>query len=51
MSWRSADDPTPPSLGLIELSSIALGIRTVDEMAAMHYTAVRSAPALASSSH
>lgn len=32
MTWRSADKPTPPSLGLIELSSICRGIETTDRM-------------------
>jgi len=32
MSWRSFDDPPPPSLGLIELSSIAKGIHATDRM-------------------
>lgn len=32
MSWRSTPNPTPPSLGLIELSSIARGIETSDRM-------------------
>ena len=32
MSWRSSDDPTPPSLALIELSSICRGIETADRM-------------------
>ena len=32
MSWRSADEPTPPSLALIELSSICRGIETADRM-------------------
>jgi microcompartment protein CcmL/EutN len=32
VSWRSADNPTPPSLGLIELSSICRGIETADKM-------------------
>ena len=27
MSWRSYDEPTPPALAMIELSSIARGIR------------------------
>ena len=30
MSWRTSDNPAPPSMGLIELSSIARGIETVD---------------------
>lgn len=30
MSWRSITGPTPPSLGLIELSSVARGIETTD---------------------
>lgn len=32
MSWRSYDEPAPPSLGLIELSSIARGIEVTDRM-------------------
>ena len=32
MTWRSAKKPIPPSLGLIELSSIARGIETADRM-------------------
>lgn len=32
MSWRSFNDPPPPSLGLIELSSIARGIDATDKM-------------------
>ncbi|PIE20217.1 MAG: propanediol utilization protein [Proteobacteria bacterium] len=32
MSWRSFQDPPPPSLGLIELSSVARGIDTTDRM-------------------
>ena len=32
MSWRTAADPTPPSLGLLELSSIARGIHATDAM-------------------
>ena len=32
MSWRTHDDPAPPSLGLIELSSVARGIETTDKM-------------------
>lgn len=32
MSWRSFGDPPPPSLALIELSSIARGIDTTDKM-------------------
>lgn len=32
MSWRTFDDPTPPSLGLLELSSIARGIHATDAM-------------------
>jgi len=32
MSWRSFDEPPPPSLGLIELSSIARGMHATDAM-------------------
>jgi microcompartment protein CcmL/EutN len=32
MTWRSAENPPPPSLGLIELSSICRGIETTDRM-------------------
>ena len=32
MSWRSMNEPAPPSLALIELSSIARGIDTTDRM-------------------
>jgi microcompartment protein CcmL/EutN len=32
MGWRSMDEPPPPSLGLIELSSIARGIEATDRM-------------------
>ncbi len=32
MSWRSTQTPTPPSLGLIELSSVCRGIETCDRM-------------------
>ena len=32
MSWRSMDKPPPPSLGLIELSSIARGFEATDRM-------------------
>jgi microcompartment protein CcmL/EutN len=32
MAWRSFDDPPPPSLAMIELSSVARGIETVDRM-------------------
>lgn len=32
MSFRDADRPAPPSLGLIELSSICRGIETTDRM-------------------
>ncbi len=32
MSWRSHDEPTPPALGLIELSSIARGMHATDAM-------------------
>ncbi|PKN56902.1 MAG: propanediol utilization protein [Deltaproteobacteria bacterium HGW-Deltaproteobacteria-14] len=32
MSWRSFGEPPPPSLALIELSSIARGIDTTDRM-------------------
>jgi microcompartment protein CcmL/EutN len=32
MSWRSFGDPPPPSLGLVELSSIARGIETTDAL-------------------
>ncbi len=32
MSWRTHNDPAPPSLGLIELSSVARGIETTDKM-------------------
>lgn len=32
MSWRKADEPTPPSLGLIELSSICRGVDAADRM-------------------
>lgn len=32
MSWRTHDAPAPPSLGLIELSSVARGIETTDKM-------------------
>lgn len=32
MSWRSSPEPTPPSLALIELSSVARGFLTTDRM-------------------
>ncbi len=32
MSWRSTDTPPPPSLALIEMSSIARGIEVCDAM-------------------
>jgi microcompartment protein CcmL/EutN len=32
MSWRSYDEPPPPALGMIELSSIARGIHCTDAM-------------------
>jgi len=32
MTWRSMNDPTPPALGLIELSSVARGFETTDRM-------------------
>lgn len=32
MSWRSYDQPPPPAMGLIEISSIARGIHTTDAM-------------------
>ncbi|MBM4318565.1 MAG: BMC domain-containing protein [Deltaproteobacteria bacterium] len=32
MSWQRVDAPPPPSLGLIELSSICRGIETTDRM-------------------
>ena len=32
MSWRNSDSPRPSSLALIELSSVARGIETVDRM-------------------
>lgn len=32
MSWRSYDDPTPPALTLLELSSIARGMHATDAM-------------------
>lgn len=32
MSWRRFDEPPPPSMGLIELSSIARGIDVTDRM-------------------
>ncbi|MBW1878605.1 MAG: BMC domain-containing protein [Deltaproteobacteria bacterium] len=32
MSWRSFDEPPPPALGLIELSSIARGMHATDAM-------------------
>lgn len=32
MSWRSTDRPAPPSLGLVELSSVCRGIETADRM-------------------
>ncbi len=32
MSWRTADTPAPPSLGLVELSSVARGFETTDVM-------------------
>ncbi len=32
MSWRSGKEPTPPSLALIELSSVARGFETTDQM-------------------
>ena len=32
MTWRSFDDPSPPALALVEVSSIARGIHTTDAM-------------------
>ena len=32
MSWRSTDAPPPPSLAMIELSSVARGFQTTDQM-------------------
>jgi microcompartment protein CcmL/EutN len=32
VTWRSFDDPSPPALALVEVSSIARGIHTTDAM-------------------
>ena len=32
MSWRTTDTPPPPSLAMIELSSVARGFETTDQM-------------------
>ena len=43
MSWRSFDEPPPPSLGLIELSSIARGLEATDRFRLTQHWNVKDA--------